>query len=144
MREWQSQSHVRWDCRYQLVIVPKYRKRVIFGQLHKAEAGILRSLCEQQGVELIEGHAMSDHIHMCLSISPKFSVANTVGFLKGKSAIQIHRKYLGKQRSFTRFHFWARGYCVCTVGLDEESVLAYIRNQEDEEKRQGRLPFEKP
>ena len=89
----------------------------------------------------MEGHALSDHVHLCLSIPPKYSVANTIGFLKGKSAIRIHREYLGKKRNFTGFHFWARGYCVSTVGLDEEVIRAYIRNQEEEEKRQEQLEF---
>jgi putative transposase len=87
-------------------------------------------------VELVEGHAMPDHIHLCLSIPPKFSVANTVGFLKGKSAIRIHREYLQRKKQFTGFHFWARGYCVSTVGLEEAVIREYIRNQEAEEKRQ--------
>jgi putative transposase len=142
MREWQSQSHVRWYCRYHLVFVPKYRKRAIFGQLRKDIGKILRGLCEQQGVELVEGHAMPDHVHLCLSIPPKYSVANTAGFLKGKSAIRIHREYLGRTRNFTGFHFWARGYCVSTVGLDEETVRAYIRAQEEEELRQEQLSLE--
>jgi len=142
MREWQSQSHVRWYCRYHIVFVPKYRKKVIFGQLRKGIGQILRAaLCRQHGVELVEGHAMGDHVHMCLSIPPKFSISNTVGFLKGKSAIQIHRKYLGKQRNFTGFHFWAKGYCVSTVGLDEDLIREYIRNQEAEEKRLYQLEF---
>lgn len=141
MREWQSQSHVRWYCRYHIVFVPKYRKRVLFGQLRKGVGQILRELCMQHGVELIEGNAMADHVHMCLSIPPKFSVANTVGFLKGKSAIQIHRKYMGKSRNFTGFHFWARGYCASTVGIDEAAIRAYIRNQEEEEQRQEQLPL---
>jgi putative transposase len=139
MREWQSQSHVRWYCRYHVVLVPKYRKKAIFGQLRKGIGEILRSLCRQHGVELVEGHALADHVHMCLAIPPKFSVANTVGFLKGKSAIQIHWRYLGKERNFTGFHFWARGYCVSTVGLDEATVRAYIQKQEDEERRQEQL-----
>ena len=120
MREWQSQSHARWYCRYHVVIVPKYRKKAIFGQLRKDIGGVLRRLCEQEGIELIEGHAMVDHVHLCLSIPPKFSVANAIGFLKGKSAIQIHRQYMGRERNFTGFHFWTRGYCVSTVGLDEK------------------------
>jgi putative transposase len=141
MREWQSQSHVRWYCRYHIVFVPKYRKRVIFGSLKKGIGKILREQCERQGVELLEGHALSDHVHLCMSIPPKFSVANTVGTLKGKSAIQIHRRYLKKQRNFTGFHFWARGYCVSTIGLDEDMIRQYVRTQEDEDKRQEGLPF---
>ena len=141
MREWQSQSHVRWYCRYHIVFVPKYRKRAIYGQLRKGVGKILRHQCEQHGVELLEGHAMPDHIHMVLSIPPKFSVANTVGRVKGKSAIQIHRQYLGKQRNFTGFHFWARGYCVSTIGLDEEMIRQYVRSQEEDEIRQENLPF---
>ena len=141
MREWQSQTHARWYCRYHLVFAPKYRKRVIFDGLRKNIGTILRELCKQQGVELVEGHAMPDHVHLCLSIPPKFSVANTVGFLKGKSAIRIHREFLGRQRNFTGFHFWARGYCVSTVGLDEATIREYIRNQEAEEKRQEQLPL---
>ena len=141
MREWQSQSHVRWYCKYHVVFTPKYRKRAIFGSIRKGIGKILRELCEQEKVELLEGHALSDHVHLCLSIPPKYSVANTIGFLKGKSAIRIHREYLGKKRNFTGFHFWARGYCVSTVGLDEEVIRAYIRNQEEEEKRQEQLEF---
>ena len=94
MREWQSLSHVRWYCRYHVVFVPKYRRRAIFGSLRKSIGGVLRQLCEQEGVELVEGHALPDHVHLCLSIPPKYSVANTVGFLKGKAAIRIHRERL--------------------------------------------------
>jgi putative transposase len=94
MREWQNQSHVRWSCRYHIVIVPKYRKKAIYGALRKDIGGILKDLCQQFGVELIEGHAMPDHVHLCLSIPPKYSIANTVGRLKGKSAVRIHRDYI--------------------------------------------------
>ena len=139
MREWQSLSHVRWYCRYHVVFVPKYRKQAIFGR--RQIGGTIRDLCTQHNIELIEGHAMPDHVHLLLSIPPKFSVANTVGFLKGKSAIQIHRRFLGRQRNFTGFHFWTRGYCVSTVGLDEANVREYIRDQEEEEKRQELLPL---
>ena len=130
MRERQGQSHVRWYCRYHVVFVPKYRERAIFGQLRRGIGKILRELCEQRGVALVEGHAMGDHVHLLLSIPPNYSVANTVGFMKGKSAIQIHRQYLKKARSFTGFHFWARGYYVSTVGKDEAAVRKYIKEQE--------------
>lgn len=142
MRQWQSQSHVKWYCKYHVVFVPKYRRKSIYGTLRRDIGKVLRELCRQQGVELVEGHAMSDHMHLCLSIPPKYSVANTIGFLKGKSAIRIHREYLGRQRQFTGFHFWARGYCVSTVGLDEQVIREYIRNQDAEEKRQETLRLE--
>lgn len=141
MREWQSLSHVRWYCRYHVVFVPKYRKRTIFGQLRKGVGMILRELCVEHEIELVEGHAMADHVHLLLSIPPKFSVANTVGYVKGKSAVRIHRQFLGRERNFTGYHFWARGYCVSTVGLDEAKIRAYIREQEAEEKRQEQLPL---
>lgn len=92
MHEWQSQSHVRWDCNYHIVIVPKYRRKVLFGKRRRQIGAILRALCEQKRIDLIEGHAMADHVHLFLSIPPKYSVAYTVGFLKGKSAIRIHRE----------------------------------------------------
>ena len=139
MQEWQSLSHVRWECKYHVVFIPKYRKKVIYGRLRSRIGGILRDLCDQRGIELVEGHAHGDHVHLCLSIPPKFSVANTVGFLKGKSAIRIHRQFLGQKRTFTGLHFWARGYCVSTVGLDEAKIRAYIRDQEAEERRQEQL-----
>jgi len=139
MREWKTQAHVRWYCRYHVVIVPKYRKKAIFGNLRKEIGRILRELCQQFEMEIVEGHAMADHVHLCLSIPPKYSVANALGKLKGKSAIRIHREYLGRARSFTGFHFWARGYCVSTVGLDEARVREYIREQEEREKKEEQL-----
>jgi len=139
MREWQSQAHVKHYCRYHIVFVPKYRKKQIYGTLRRDIGGIFRDLCRQQGIDLVEGHAMGDHVHLLLMIPPKFSVSNTVGFLKGKSAIRIFREHLRVKRNFTGMHFWARGYCVSTVGLDEELIRGYIRNQEVEEKRQEQL-----
>ncbi|MCU7918341.1 MAG: IS200/IS605 family transposase [Candidatus Thiodiazotropha sp. (ex Epidulcina cf. delphinae)] len=139
MREWQSQAHVKHYCKYHIVFVSKYRRESIYGTLRKGIGGILRELCRQQGVELFEGYAMKAHIHMLLMIPPKFSVANTVGFLKEKSAIRIFRDYLQVRRNFPGRHFWARGYCVSTVGLDEQMIREYIKNQEREEKRQERM-----
>ena len=142
MKEWQSLAHVRWECKYHVVFVPKYRRRSIYGTLRRQIGGILRELCRQAEIGLVEGHAMADHIHLCLSIPPKFSVANTIGFLKGKSAIRIHRDFLGQKRNFTGRHFWAKGYCVSTVGLDEQTIVQYIRNQEAEEHRGESLRLE--
>src|ERR1700761_1139924 len=130
MKDYQSLSHVRWDCKYHVVLVPKYRKKVIYGQLRREMGVILRELFRQKGAEVVEGHAMMDHVHICVSIPPKHSISSLLGFVKGKSAIQIHRQYFGKNKNFTGFHFWSRGYCVSTVGLDEEMIKAYIRNQE--------------
>lgn len=141
MREWQSQAHVKHYCRYHIVFIPKYRKKALYGVLRRDIGRILRTLCTQAGIELIEGYAMTDHIHMLLQIPPKYSVANTVGFLKGKSAIKIFREYQQVKRNFTGRHFWARGYCVSTVGLEEKVVRDYIRNQEREEIRQEQLQF---
>ena len=141
MHEWQSLSHVRWDCKYHVVIIPKYRKKVFFGRMRAAIGVILRDLCRQKGIEIVEGHAMPDHIHLCLSIPPKYSVANTIGFLKGKSAVRIHRELL-KERRMTGLHFWAAGYCVSTVGLDETAIRKYIRDQERLDSGQRDLGFE--
>jgi putative transposase len=123
------------------VIVPKYRKKSWYGGMRKQVGEILRELCRQKGVELLEGDLLSDHIHMCLSVPPKLSIAFTIGFLKGKSAVRIHREILNKRR-ITGLHFWARGYCVSTVGLDEKVVRKYIREQEAIDKRQMELELE--
>jgi len=141
MHDWESQSHVRWDCKYHVVFVPKYRRKALYGKLRRQVGRILRDLCEQRGIGLVEGHAMADHVHLCLSIPPKFSVAHTVGFLKGKSAVRIHRELLRERRT-VGLHFWAVGYCVSTVGLDEAAVRQYIREQERLDGGQGHLDFE--
>jgi putative transposase len=114
---------------------------MLYGRLRGQVGRILRDLCDQKGVALIEGRAMPDHVHMCLSIPPKYSVAYTIGFLKGKSAVRIHRQYDEDRRVYGK-HFWAVGYCVSTVGLDEEQIKRYIREQEKLETGQNALDFE--
>ena len=141
MHEWQSLSHVRWDCKYHVVIIPKYRKRKLYGKLRKHVGEVIREICRQRGIEVVEGHVMADHIHMCLSIPPKQSVAFAIGFIKGKSAVRIHRQILGNKR-VSGLHFWSRGYCVSTVGLDEATIRKYIREQDSLEKRQREFEFE--
>ena len=141
MHDWQSLSHVRWECKYHMVIVPKYRKKNLYGKFRERVGQIIKDLCRQRGVEFIEGHLMPDHIHMCLSVPPKFSIAFVIGFLKGKSAVRIHRNLLGNKR-VTGLHFWSRGYCVSTVGLDEATIRKYIRDQEKLEKQQLELDFD--
>ena len=138
MHEWESLAHVRWECKYHVVIIPKYRRKVLYGNLRRQVGAILRELCRQKGIELLEGHLMPDHVHMCLRIPPKYSVAHTIGFLKGKSAVRIHRELLHERR-ITGLHFWATGYSVSTVGLDEDQVRRYIRDQEKLESGQGDL-----
>ncbi len=129
MHEWKTLSHVKWDCKYHVVFVPKYRRKVMYGRLRAGVGGILRDLCMQKGVELLEGHAMPDHVDMCVSIPPKYAVSYIVGFLKGKSAVRVHRELL-KERRMTGLHFWATGYNVSTVGMDEQMIRKYIRDQE--------------
>jgi len=122
-----------------VVFIPKCRRKVIYGSLRQHLGPILRALAEQKGICLEEGHLMKDHVHMLLSIPPKYAVSEVMGFLKGKSAIQIARTFFGKTRKFTGEHFWARGYYVSTVGRDEQTIREYIRNQEKEDRRLDQL-----
>ena len=140
LHEWQNLSQVRWDGKSHVVIVPKYRRKVFSGRLRRQIGVILRELCRQRGIDLVEGHAMPDHVHLGLSIPPKSSVAHSVGFLKGTSAVRIHRELLHERR-LTGLHFWAAGSCVSTVGLDEARVRQDIRAQEELERRQGEFDF---
>ena len=135
MKEYQSLSHTRWDCKYHVVFIPKRRKKTVFGALRKHLGGIFRELARHKESKVVEGHLMPDHVHMCLSIPPKHAVSNVVGYMKGKSAIAIARNFGGRMKNFTGEVFWARGYFVSTVGLDEEMVRAYIREQEGEDER---------
>jgi putative transposase len=139
MKEYQNLSHTRWDCKYHVVFIPKRRKKAIYGALRKNLGEIFRELAQQRECKVVEGHLMADHVHMCLSIPPKLSVSNAVGYIKGKSAISIARNFGGRQRNFTGEVFWARGYFVSTVGLDEEMVRAYIRKQELEDERYDQM-----
>ena len=141
MHDWESLSHVRWDCKFHVVFVPKYRQKKLYGKFRRKVGDIFRHLCRQRGVELLEGHLMPDRVHMCLKIPPKYSVAHAIGFLKGKSAVRIHREILDNKR-VTGLHFWARGYCVSTIGLDEDTIKKYIREQEDNEKKKMELDLE--
>jgi putative transposase len=139
MKDWQSQAHVKWECKYHIVIIPKYRRKVLYGQLRRRVGEILRELCQQRGIDLLEGKAMPDHVHMLLSVPPKFSIAHTIGYLKGKSAIRIHRTVLKSKGTLFGRSFWAKGYCVSTVGWDEQGIMKYIREQEKLQKEQEQL-----
>src|ERR1700675_2235056 len=135
MDEYATLNHTTWDCKYHVVFIPKYRRKLLFQELRKPLGEVFRQLAAQKESKVEEGHLLPDHVHMLLSIPPKYAVSNVVGYIKGKSAITIARQFGGRERNFTGEVFWARGYFVSTVGLDEEMVRAYIRNQEKEDER---------
>ena len=139
MTDYRSLSHTKWDCKYHVVFIPKYRKKRVFGQIRRQLREILRRLAEQKESRIEEGHLMPDHVHMMISIPPKYSVFQVIGYIKGKSAIQIAREFAGRKRNFVGQHFWARGYYVSTVGRDETVIREYIRHQEQEDRRQEQL-----
>lgn len=142
MRDWKAQAHVKWECKYHVVVLPKYRKKVIYGKIRHRVGEILRQLCRQKEIALEEGNAMPDHIHMVLSVPPKYSVAMAIGFLKGKSAVRIHRQVLKTKGTLFGRRFWARGYCVSTVGLDENQIRQYVRDQEKLQKDREQPEFD--
>ena len=129
MEQYESLNHTKWECKYHVVFIPKCRRKTIFGAIKRELGPVLRALAEHKESRVEEGHLMIDHVHMLLSIPPKYAVANVVGYIKGKSAIHLARVYGERKRSFVGQHFWARGYFVSTVGRDESVIRAYIRNQ---------------
>ncbi len=135
MREITSLSHTRWECKYHVVFIPKCRRKVLFGQIRRELGEVFHRLAGQRESRIEEGHVMSGHVHMMLSIPPKYAVSQVVGYIKGKSAIHVARTYLGRQRNYAGKHFWARGYFVSTVGRDEQVIREYIRHQEREDRR---------
>jgi putative transposase len=139
MDQFQSLCHTKWDCKYHIVWIPKYRKKKLYAELRKLLGEVLRGLASHRESKILEGHLMVDHIHMLIEIPPKYSVAQVVGYMKGKSAIHIARTFEGRQKNFSGQHFWARGYFVSTVGLDEKVIRDYIKNQENDDKRQDQL-----
>ena len=141
IEEYERLNHSVWECKYHVVFIPKYRKKSFFGVLRTQVGPILRRLARQKGCEILEGHIMPDHVHMLISIPPKYAVSSIVGYIKGKSAIAIARQFRGRERNFTGEKFWARGYFVSTVGRDEEVICNYIKNQEREDIRQDQLPL---
>ena len=125
-----SLSHLKWLCKYHIVFSLKYRRKIIYGQYRESIKEIIQRLCSYKGVEIIEGHMMNDHVHLLLSIPPKFSVAQFMGYLKGKSALMIFDKHANLKYKFGNRHFWSEGYYVSTVGFNEATVRKYIREQE--------------
>ena len=129
----QSLAHSKWLCKYHIVFTPKYRRKVIYYQLRSDIQKIIKDLCKWKGIEIIEGHMMSDHIHLLLSIPPKYSVSQVMGYLKGKSAMMIFERHANLKYKFGNRHFWAEGYYVSTVGLNTATIQKYIKDQEKED-----------
>ena len=138
MERYDSLNHTKWECKYHVVWIPKCRKKVLYGQLRRELGPVLRRLASHKESEVVEGKLKVDHVHMLLSIPPKYSVSQVVGYMKGKSAIWVARA-AGRNRNFVGQHFWARGYYVSTVGLDEEAIREYVRSQEEADEKLDQL-----
>ena len=139
MDKFESLSHTAWDCKYHVIFIPKRRRRILYGELRKHLGEVFRKLAAQKESQIVEGHLMSDHVHMMIAIPPKYAVSQVIGFIKGKSAIHLARVYGERKRNFVGQHFWARGYFVSTVGRDEAVVREYIKKQEQEDERLDQL-----
>ncbi len=139
MSENKCSNHTKWDCKYHIIFIPKYRKKVLYRKLRERLGAVFKQLAHQKECEIEEGHLMADPVHMMISIPPKYSVASVVGFIKGKSAIWIARNFGEVTRGFVGKNFWARGYFVSTVGRDEETIRKYIQHQESEDRRIDQL-----
>ncbi len=129
MNDFKKLAHAVWNCKYHVVWCPKYRFRILSGEVGRSLRDIIRQLCEWKKIEILEGNVQVDHVHLVLSVPPKYSIAETVGFLKGKSAIKIFDMHLELKKRYWGRHFWAKGYCVSTIGLDEAQIRNYVRNQ---------------
>ena len=142
MKRDNSLCHTRWECKFHIVWIPKRRRKVLFGKLRKYLGELFHKLASERECRIVEGHLCIDHVHMCIEIPPKYSVAQVVGYIKGKSAIHIARDVEGRARNFVGQSFWARGYFVSTVGRDEATIRQYILNQEKREQQleQMKLP----
>lgn len=139
MDDMESLNHSVWECKYHVVFIPKCRRKTLYGELRRDLGEVFRTLARQKECRVEEGHLMPDHVHMLISIPPKYAVAQIVGYIKGKSAIHVARTYGDRKRNFVGQHFWARGYFVSTVGRDEKTIRAYIQRQEAEDKRQDQM-----
>lgn len=139
MEDHNSLSHTRWLCKYHVVFIPKCRRKRLYGVVKKKLGPVFRTLAEQKGCRIEEGHIMPDHVHMLISIPPKLAVSSVVGYIKGKSAIHVARHFLKQTRNYAGQNLWARGFFVDTVGRDTEVIRRYIQNQETEDQRMDQL-----
>ena len=128
-----SLAHTKWECKYHIVFAPKFRRQIIYGKIKMDIGQMLRKLCEYKGIEIIEAEACKDHIHMLVSIPPKYSIAQIMGYLKGKSSLMIFEKYANLKYKYGNRHFWCRGYYVSTVGRNKKAIQEYIQNQLQED-----------
>ena len=132
-------SHTKWNCKYHIVFIPKYRRKVIYNKLRRDIRGYIQDLCRWKGVEIVEGHLMPDHVHLLLSIPPKINISSFMGYLKGKSSMMIFKDHANLRYKYGNCNFWATGYYVSTVGLNEATIRKYIRDQEKEDVLEDRL-----
>jgi putative transposase len=141
MENYKSLAHSRYDCKYHVVFVPKFRKKTLYGKIRQYLKGVFHELAKQKGCEIVSGHMAGDHVHMCISIPLKYAVSEVIGYLKGKSAIAVARQFGGRQRNFSGENLWARGYAVSTVGFEPAKVKEYIAHQEkiESEQEEGRF-----
>ena len=141
MENYKSLAHSRYDCKYHVVFVPKFRKKTLYGKIRQYLKGVFHELAKQKGCEIVSGHMAGDHVHMCILIPPKYAVSEVIGYLKGKSAIAVARQFGGRQRNFSGENLWARGYAVSTVGFELAKVKEYIAHQEkvESEQEEGRF-----
>jgi putative transposase len=139
MDDYESLSHSKWECKYHVVFIPKCRRKILYGNLRQHLDEVFHKLAEQKESRVVEGHLQPDHVHMLLSIPPKYAVSSVVGYIKGKSAIHLARTYGERKQNYAGQSFWARGYFVSTVGRDEATIQEYIRNQEKEDERLDQL-----
>ena len=136
---YQNLSHTKWQCKYHVIFIPKYRRKTLYGVVKRELGEVFHRLAGQKGCEILEGHIMPDHVHMLISIPPKLAVSSVVGYIKGKSAIHVARHFLKRERNYAGQRLWARGYFVDSVGRNTEAITRYIRDQEAEDQRLDEL-----
>jgi len=139
VNDYETLNHTKWECKYHVVFIPKCRRKVLYGGLRQHLGDLFRTLTQQRESQIEEGHLMPDHVHMMISIPPKYAVSQVIGYIKGKSAIHVARTFMERKRNFVGQHFWARGYFVSTVGRDEAVIRKYIQHQEVEDRRMDQL-----
>lgn len=127
---YESLSHSKWDCKYHVVFIPKNRKKVLYGKIRKFLGTVFHELAGQRNSKILKGSMVQDHVHMLITIPPKYSVAEVIGYIKGKSAIAVARQFSGRTKNFNGERLWARGYAVSTVGFEEAQIKGYIKNQQ--------------